>query len=165
MNIPEGCSWLPGLVLNPGKWEDYLRTLYNFYSQDFIIDPPVFRTQTLRIKRHPKIEGKDRTFCHLIAEGNSEDNRIPDFRRCERIRWPKPIIEHEDDIEIKVWENRRKGETRICLWFETNNYLVILSKRSTYILFWTAYPVKYSHTKEKLKKEYSNYIKRLAPPC
>jgi hypothetical protein len=118
----------------------------------------------LGIKQHPKIQDKDATFWHIITEGPDGANRIPDFRRCERIRWPKPIIEHEDEPDIKVWENQRRNETRICIWFENQDYLVVLAKRKTYTLFWTAYPVTSAHRKRKLEKEYRDYLKRQASP-
>jgi hypothetical protein len=79
------------------------------------------------------------------------------MRRCERIRWPRPIIENNDKPEIKIWRNERKGGQRICLWFENENYLVILADRSTYILPWTAYLVEQPHRQRKLQKEYEEY--------
>jgi len=85
------------------------------------------------------------------------------LRRCERIRWPKPIIEHSDKVGIKIWENirhKKKGiQHSICIWFKDAEYLVILRKRSSYILFWTAYPVAENHRKRKLEKEYQEYKK------
>ena len=79
---------------------------------------------------------------------------MPDMRRCERIRWPRPVIDHSGDEAIKIWENVRKGEKRICLWLEKEEYLVILAERRGYILLWTAYPVTQEHTKRKLRKEF-----------
>lgn len=97
----------------------------------------------------------------MISEGSIENERLPDLRRCERIRWSRPIIEHTDLLEIKVWQNtRRRGEIRILIWFEKVDYLIVLAKRkpkttkNEYILLCTAYPVTRIHTKRKLKKEY-----------
>lgn len=84
---------------------------------------------------------------------------MPDFRRCERISWPKPIIEHDADRAIKVWVNRRRGERRICLWFEQENYLVILADRGQYILPWTAYLVEQPHRQLKIQREYHEYCR------
>jgi hypothetical protein len=113
----------------------------------------------LALKRHPVIQGKEATFWHLISEGKGEEERLPDLRRCERIRWPKPIIEHSDEATIKVWGNERKGEKRVCLWLEQEEYLVVLAERRGYILLWTAYLVKEKHRKVKLQKEYETYKK------
>jgi len=99
-------------------------------------------------------QGKEATFWHMIQKGTIEEDRTPDLRRCERIRWPKPIIEHDADTAIKVWANQRRGEQRICLWLEQEDYLVILADRGKYILPWTAYMVKQPHRQRKLQKEY-----------
>lgn len=156
-------TWLPDLVLLAdanGNWDDYLELIYDYFKTDFIQNRPLFEGKNLALKRHPLSNGKEATFWHFISEGNEEDKRIPDLRRCERIRWPKPIIENSSDDRIKVWRNERKGETRICLWVESQEYLVILADRRGYILPWTAYPVTLSHRKRKLKKEYEDFLEK-----
>ena len=113
-------EWLPPLVLLSncdGDWNVYLEVIYRYFMQDFVDSKPFFRGKRLGLKRHPLSQGKEATFWHMIQEGDREADRIPDLRRCERIRWPKPIIEHDDDETIKVWWNRRRGEQRICIWF------------------------------------------------
>ena len=155
-------DWLPPLVLladYQGNWEKYLDVIYAYFRLDFIDSKPEFRGNKLALKRYPVSEGKEATFWHLVQEGDIEDERIPELRRCERIRWPRPIVEHADEPNIKVWENERRGEKRICIWLEEKDYLVILADRETYILFWTAYPVTYNHTKRKLQKEYEAFKK------
>ncbi len=84
---------------------------------------------------------------------------MPDIRRCERIRWPKPIMEHDADRAIKVRVNRRRGERRICLWFEQENYLVILADRGEYILPWTAYLVEQPHRQRKIQRQLQEYCR------
>jgi hypothetical protein len=63
-----------------------------------------------------------------------------------------------------VWKNRRGSQDRICLWFETQEYLVVLAERQEYILLWTAYMVTENHRKRKLQKEYETYVKANAAP-
>ena len=160
-------NWLPPLVLLAtygGEWEKYLKALYSFFKQDFIDSRPSFRGSKVAHKRLPVIEGKEATFWHLISEGNVEQDRLPDIRRCERIRWPRPIIERCDEGVIKIWENERKGQKRICLWLENHDYLVILAERKEYVLLWTAYLVTEPHRKRKLMKEYEEYKKASAAP-
>lgn len=86
-----------------------------------------------------------------------DKDRLPDFRRCERIRWPKPVIEHDTDPSIKVWRNQRGREERICLWLVPEDYLVVLAERDEYILPWTAYLVEQPHQQRKLQREYEAY--------
>ena len=110
------------------------------------------------------VQGKEATFWHFISEGTAENDRLPDLRRCQRIRWPRPIIEKADVHQLKVWENKRRREARICIWFEEGEYFVILAKRKKYVLPWTAYLVTKPHQKKKLLKEYEAYKKANAAP-
>lgn len=153
-------DWLPPLVLfsdYEGNWERYLDAIYNYFKQDFIDNRPSFRGRRLSLKKHPLEKGKEATFWHFIQEGPNEDDRIPDIRRCERIRWPKPVIENSDKPVIKVWKNKRKTDKRILLWLEGQEYLVVLAERKGYFLPWTAYLVTADHRKRKLQKEYEAY--------
>ncbi len=154
--------WLPPLVLLSdcgGDWERYLKTLYSYFESDFIWTRPLFRGQRLGLKRHPLLEEKEATFWHMISEGSSEASRYPDLRRCERIRWPRAIIENSNDPAVKVWETTRRNERRICLWLEQQEYLVILADRNGYLLPWTAYMVTEPHRKRKLQKELEGWEK------
>jgi len=154
-------DWLPPLVLfedYKGDWGVYLDAIYAYFKQDFVDSKPEFHGRRLGLKRHPMTHGKEATFWHMIQEGKAEEERTPDLRRCERIRWPKPVIEHDDDQAIKVWRNRRGRDERVCLWFYKENYLVILADRRDYILPWTAYLVEQPHRQRKLQKEYEEYL-------
>lgn len=153
---------LPPLVLftdHDGNWDAYLNVLYAWFKKDFIDSKPIFQGKRLGLKRHPMSYGKEATFWHMIQEGAIESERIPDLRRCERIRWPRPIIEGSDKPDVKIWCNERRGERRICLWFPRENYLVILAERNNYLLPWTAYLVQQPHRQKKLQKEYEEYCK------
>lgn len=159
-------DWLPPLVLfndYSGDWNTYLKALYAYFKRDFIDTKPTFQGRRLGLKRYPMARGKESTFWHMIQEGKAEDERIPDLRRCERIRWPKPIIEHDAAPTIKVWRNQRGREQRVCLWFVQENYLVILADRGNYILPWTAYMVEQPHRQRKLQKEYEAYWRTKCP--
>jgi len=155
--MPETPAWLPPLVLFEGDWGKYLDALYGYFKQDFIDSRPSFRGRRLGLKKHPLNQGKEATFWHFIQEGLNEDDRIPDLRRCERIRWPRPVIENANKPVLKIWENTRKSEKRILLWLEDQEYLVVLAERNGYLLPWTAYLVTEEHRKRKLLKEYENF--------
>jgi len=158
-------DWLPPLVLfndYGGHWDAYLDAVYACFKRDFVDSKPNFQGRRLGLKRLPITYGKEATFWHMIQEGSVEEDRTPDFRRCERIRWPRPIIEHDADPAIKVWRNQRRGEDRVCLWFAQESYLVILADRGDYILPWTAYPVEQAHQQRKLQKEFEAYCRQQA---
>jgi len=150
-------DWLPALICLAdfgGDWARYQTALYEAFCRDFMQAPITFQGLPVNLKRHPIIEGKEYTFWHLISEGAFEAERVPDLRRCERICWPRPIIEHANDPAVRAWENERKGERRACLWLSEEDYLVILALRPGYVLPWTAYLVREEHRKRKLLKEY-----------
>lgn len=159
MPVPD---WLPSLVLledSKGDWNEYLNVLYEIFISDYVDSQCKYRGIKIAIKKHPQIEDKEATFWHLISEGETEEDRTPDLRRCERIKWPKPIIEKVPDDEIKVWQNKRGRETRVCIWLENAEYIVILAERKNYLLLWTAYSVTKNHRKRKLLKEYESSLK------
>ncbi len=160
-------NWLPGLIKfedYDNIWDRYLEVLYEAFKADFVYARPTFRGRKLGLKKHPKIRGKEATFWHFIQEGKIESNRYPNIRRCERIKWPSPIIEHEKTDFVYVWENERSGKRRILLYLVQENYLVVLAIRKGYILPWTAYIVDKEHRRKKLLKEYENYKKNRSHP-
>lgn len=156
---PENYNWLPCLVeYLAGNWEDYVKIIYRYFENDFIKTKPMFQGCTVNHRHKPKDEdGYHAAFWHLVQEEDTVIGRVPNIRRCERIRWPRPIIEHEAEDAILVWESVRKNKTNICLFFEEKDYLVVLGKRSSYVLLLTAYPIEHANRKEKLLKEYRTF--------
>lgn len=156
--------WLPKLIELSGYKGDfigYIEAVYNYFKADFVDSSPVFQGTPFKLKRHPIEQNKEATFWHLTTTGKDEANREHDLRRCERIRWPRAIIDHaEQTLSIKIWEEKVKGDTRVLLWFENIDYLVVLSKRTGYYLLWTAYPLDYKHNRRKLNTRYEKYGKK-----
>lgn len=160
-------DWLPPLVYLQdygGQWEQYIEAVYGYFKSDFIDSRPQFGDKPVELKRYPLLEGKEATFWHITSEGKEETQRVPDLRRCEMIRWPRPIIEHYDDKAIKCWPNRRSGDKRITLWLYDQDYVVVLAQRKNYFLLWTAYYVRYPRTRRTLLAEYEEYQNILKPP-
>ena len=160
-------DWLPPLVFLQNyddDWKQYIEAVYAYFRNAFIDSKPRFGHRTIGLKRYPLLDEKEATFWHITSEGKEEDKRIPDLRRCERIRWPRPLIEHYTNKAIRYWINKRRQERRIVLWFYEQDYVVVLADRKKYILLWTAYMVSYKHTREKLLKDYEEYQKQLTPP-
>lgn len=153
---------LPDLVLLEdyrGNIVMYLEEVYQVFYQDFVRSKPTFQGVRLGLKKYPIIAGKEYTFYHMTHSGNIENDREPDMRRMERIPYPRPIIDNSTDKDLKVWKNQRGSDSRILIFHEEESYLVVLTQRKDYILPWTAYMVEQNHRKEKLKKEYYDYIK------
>lgn len=155
--MPNAFSWLPDLVYfddYQNLWERYLEAIYEIFKQDFVLSKPIFRGKRLGLKRYPITAGKESTFWHMISTGEKEEDRIPDFRRCERIGWPRPTIENDSNPAVKCWTSEVKQENRITIWIEEHDYVVILAERKGYILPWTAFVVTHNHRRRKLQKAY-----------
>jgi hypothetical protein len=159
-------SWLPGLVCLSsygGNAEIYIQALYFIFKEDFIISRPVFRGRQIGLARYDLQDGKCVTFWHIIQERPIGAQERPDLRRCEKIRWPKPIIENCEDRLIKIWEEYSRKDNCLLLYLEEKEYVVVLSIRKNYYLLKTAYPVTYQKKKQQLLKNYMEYRKKLAP--
>jgi hypothetical protein len=154
-------EWLPPLVFLEdygGDWKQYIEVVYAYFKSDFVDTKPRFGNRPVKLKRYPLLDGKEATFWHVTSEGKDETQRVPDLRRCERIRWPRPIIKHFEDKAIRCWPNKRSRDKRIILWFCEQDYVVILADRKKYVLLWTAYYVSYEHTRQNLLAEYEEYV-------
>jgi len=160
---------LPSLVVFSDYDNDmkkYIEVLYDFFKKDFIDSRPDFDGRRMGLKKHPMDRGKEVTFWHFITSADNgakqEKDRYPDFPRCERIRWPKVIIENHNDDNVHMWETWRGRNKRICLCYGDWEYMVVLEDRGEYLLPWTAFDVRYSHQRKKLQREYDAYKAKTA---
>jgi hypothetical protein len=105
-----------------GDWKAYEVELYRVFLEEI----------------HPRGAGSLGFVLASVQEGRVEDDRMPDLRRCERIRWVRWIIENgATHAEIDEWQNRRGTETNALLWYR-QEYLVVLAQRRDYWLLKTA---------------------------
>ena len=81
------------------------------------------------VKRLPIRDGKEATFYHMTTTGKDEENRTLEIDRSERIPWARPLIESETHADLRVWTERKKGETRIHIWHHAEDYVVVISER------------------------------------
>jgi len=165
--ISEFC-WLPNqeFYSDYDSWESYQETLYDIFKTDFLDSHPFFENIRVSVKHYPIEFGKEEAFFHITCKdysGNGE--RVPDFRRCERIRWIRAFIENYDcdatlceDCEgVKVWREPYKSRTRIHILLEEERYLVILEQRPDYFLLITAFYLDYDNALEKQLRHYEQY--------
>lgn len=155
-------EWLPELVelrACGGNWQAYEEALYACFRADFIDTIPSYPDRRWAMKRHPEYKGKEATFWHIISEGDDEAARLPDLRRCERIKWPRCIIDACRSQRIRLWEQRRGSEKRIAIATPDFGYLVVLADRGSYVLLWTAFVVEREHQRRKLEREYRAWKK------
>lgn len=107
----------------------------------------------------------DRVFDYnpMMAEEYADDKkRTICGLRILRLKTVRDMIVNNEGL--LVWqreESHKKGlRTRIKILDEKNKYFIVFDKRSNgSIYYWTSYPV-YSHTIERLKKEYNRAPER-----
>ncbi len=160
-------DWLPELLLfedAQGNWELYLDRLHARFTADFIDSKPSWPGKRVGVKRHPESAGKSATFWHLITDGLVESEREINFRRCERIRWPRPMIDEFDAIapvdstsRIVWWKETRNNEERYLLAPEDFSYLVVVADRGEYVLPWTAFWIEYAHQRKKRERAFRQF--------
>lgn len=157
--------WLP--ALHPlseagGDWAAYLESVHAVFQRDFVASQPRFQGKWVRYRRDPIYDGKEAGFWHCISEGASEEERIPDLRRCERMAWIRAVIENGTESDVDVWENERHGNRGTLLWFR-EEYLIVLGNRIRsrdgfeYYQLVTAYCTPEEHRKRKLRVERDAY--------
>jgi len=156
-------NWLPALIDCNGDGEQALERVHEQYQADFLVRGLRFRGAPIQLRTGPRTQGKDACFWHLISEGESEEDRTPDFRRCERIGWVRAVIERaENQNDLPVWEQERKGRTNVVIALPDFSYIVVLAKRgpklkTPYFVLLTAHYVEHEHRRVKLRKEYEAF--------
>jgi hypothetical protein len=165
-------SWLPDPLQYSdfnGEWDRFLATVYQIFERDFKKSNPKY--QDYPVTYDSRIEdGKEAVFWHMTCRYYpGTRGREMDLRRCERIPWPRPMIEHSTDTSLSVWKNERKKpsrprQTRVLIWLENLDYIVVLAERPKEMILVTAYCIDIKSQKEKLKKERDGYYKMQKPP-
>ncbi len=163
MSLPRP-AWLPEMVKMDGEWEKILGILYRIFSRDFI--------QTKRdldgrlvIWDERKLDGKyDEGFWHIITTTDQfTGERLPDYRRAERLPWCGPSITNCRDVAVKMWDYQ-EGSKRIrtYVWLENWDYVVVLEKRrqrrGEVAFLVTAYYVSGDSTRRNLRRKYSQMV-------
>ena len=91
------------------------------------------------------------------------------LRRCERICWPRPMIENVNSMEVKIWETTRpwknQKQRRINFALDNFSYIVVIAETRKGFDLVTAYHLEKSHRREKLRKEFESFSgqKKRAP--
>ena len=105
----------------------------------------------------PIRDNKEATFWHVTTDGSDEATRQLNLDRCARVCWIRPIIEAADSGNVRVWRNKRNGDSSILMALPDFSYVIVIRDRGPYLLLWTAYCVTYNNQRRKLEREYKNY--------
>lgn len=142
-----------------GNFKNYFYAVYEIFSAHFLKSNPYYQGVKVTAPRYPEVDGLSRTFYHITHQGDDEQNREPDIRRMERIRFPKFKIENHPHDELLVWEKEMGSDNRIHILNITERYLLVLNKRKDYLMLWTAFYIEHNHTIRKKLKEYETHKK------
>lgn len=158
--------WLPDMISVNGEWNDVVARLYAIFDRDFRQVGCAFDTHPVswdsrKLDNSPYEEG----FWHLItAQDYQLGERLPDFRRAERLPWCRPTIVNSSDPGVRLWDYQEgKGHTRTYIWLENWDYVVILERRPhkgrrTTAHLVTAFHVGGNNTRAKLRKKYAKRV-------
>ena len=159
--------WLPKALCYAdykGNWERFISDVYSIFLNDFKHSRINYAGRT--IVYDSTIEfGKEKTFWHLVQRQDfNVKERLPDIRRCERIPWPRPIIEHSNDNIISMWKKEIKRQIRIHIWLEALDYIVVLAEMPRVVVLVTAFCTDIESQRRKLIKDRDNYNEMQKPP-
>lgn len=154
------CDSFPDLISLAdcgSDWSVYEDELYRIYMEDVVRAGHRFRGRRVSCQFRPEVNGKGFAFWHLITEGDAEEERMPDLRRCERIRFVGWILRNaETDDRIRWWRNRRGKRVHVVLWLWEQDFAVVLAERENYYLLKTAYVVA-SNRARSFEREWRAY--------
>jgi hypothetical protein len=144
----------------------YLRHVYGVFERDFIRTQPFFRGRRVLVDARLGPDGRAEGFWHLV----SRDPKDPaltrddgfDGARCERIAWPRSVIENAADPQrVRCWceGEGRKRKWRLAL--PDFSYVVVLADRGPKYFILTAFPPDmWTRYPEKLRSSYEAYVLR-----
>ena len=157
----------PALIPTDGEWEKTINFLYSIFLHDFMQNPLSFQNQPININKGIANDGREHLFWHLIGKTEKDNRRYVDFSRCERLAWSRYILLNcvSNCNTIKIWaKNHEKTKsTRVYIWCEAKDYIIILEKRTKSFFFITAFNTTYAHKRKELLADYNNWIKTKTP--
>lgn len=142
-------EWLPEMALVNPWTEDTYEMLYEIFCRDIRDAGLKYVGHDVWIFRNME-DGKEEIFWHLTSRkikaekiprrkrkffiGNPEDaeqERLPDPRRCERLPWVKPLLEHPTEPEVLAWDYEEGDKTiKTYIWMQDYDFVVIMKKFS-----------------------------------
>lgn len=157
------CEKLPSKIESKmfnGNIDAYNEALYKLFKRDFIDNTTYFNQKPVDIIHQDYYNGKERTYWHIVSEGDEDANRTPISTRAEKIAWIKFLILEDGSCpNYKFWTryHDKTKKTRLYIMCDAVNYLVVLENRGTYYKLITAFPVQ-EYSIKKYLKYYKQYL-------
>ena len=143
-------EWLPEiLVVIPWGAQTY-EMLYRVFCLDIRDTQLRYEERDVWFFKEQVEDGKEKLFWHLTdrkpeperiprrkqkfyppgqTHTKDESDRLPDMRRCERLNWVKPLIEHPSDPDVLAWDYEEgNGDITTYVWIKKHRFLVLMKK-------------------------------------
>lgn len=172
--------WLPDLIcVDPWVGGDggTYDQLYAVFQRDFVHSHPCYDGR--EVWYFPDMDdGKEEVFWHLTTREErpkpvprrmrhvvptppAQLARYPDLRRCERLPWVRPLIEHAAWAEVLAWDYLEgDGATKTYVWLKDWDFVVIMKKypdcKRRLI---TSFYVDSDYKQQDLERKYLNRIR------
>ncbi|MBI5806139.1 hypothetical protein HZA73_08845 [candidate division TA06 bacterium] len=159
-------SFLPPLLPMAGEWSTIVDELYKIFVTDFKWNSTFHNN--LRVDYNRTInedgQGKEEGFWHVVSKDQLSEGgikeRLPDYRRAERLPWAKVIMTSGTRPEITIFDYKEgpqnKGVRR-NIWLREYNYCLILQHKKTKYYWVTAFHVDEEYNKT-LTKHYEKRV-------
>jgi hypothetical protein len=153
-------GWLPPFFhVNPWTNETFDQ-LYAIFRRDFKDSRP--RYEGKYVWFFPEMErGKEVIFWHMTSrDDKATGERLPDFRRSERLPWARPMIDNSRQPEVLAWDYEEGDRTvKTYIWLKDHDFLVLLKKyKDGRRRLLTAYYIDQPHYRRKLEKKYKRRV-------
>lgn len=122
-------------------------------------------------------DGKEAMFWHLTSRKPStiprrkrkffaaddaveSDERVPDYPRCERLSWVRPVTENAQDAVVLAWDYREDdGSVHSYAWLKDENFVVVLKKmRDGTRRLITSYYVDFESKRKSFERKYNDRV-------
>ncbi|EHJ51990.1 hypothetical protein [Streptococcus macacae] len=162
------CHALPPIITLDnfyGDFKKYDNYLYNeIFLKELYNNKIHFRGKLVAFKKYPLFNNREDSYFHLTCKNYDKDfqERLPDFRRSERLCWLRPSLEN-DHAQLchqncfLTYERPYRSNIRICLLNPVDRYFIVLEERKNYYLLITAFYIDYDNVLQKKLKEYNKY--------
>lgn len=161
------CKCIPEIIdvpekLNIDNYKKYEDDLYQILKQDFVDHEVIFLGKRVYLDFNKIENGKSDTFFHVVC---GDKKAYPNFRRMERIKFPRQIIENYNECtsciescKIKMFYKKIKGKHRYHLFSKEYRYMVVLEDEGKRMKLVTSFYVDKGYMLHNYDNDYKNYI-------
>lgn len=147
-------DWLPPLLQlgEFANFDAFIDAAYDCFRADFVESKPTLLGKVV-LHAGPRKPGDREDGFYHITSSTGPWGRKEDVPRCERIRYPRALIEAVPSPRVHAWRDPYR-KNRLHITLPDFSYLVVLEeKRASWMLI-TAYPIYATHQQRGLRKRW-----------